>query len=103
MRVVTDLLSTQRLPQPDGSDVAPEDVSPWCDVCGPAWFYLGREITLHGRHGEPPEITCSFCQSLIDAGVLRPESGHDDAGKPCTRRQWSAEWKPGELLPSFTS
>lgn len=103
IRSVTDRGFTHAVFDSDGSGVAPLDVSglevsPWCDVCGPAWFYVGREMRIEGRGGFVTSM-CSFCRGLVEAGVLRSETVVEGDVISVRWRQWAFEWTPGELLP----
>lgn len=66
---------------------------PRCDCCGTDGSD-GRVVTVVCTSREM-RATCSFCQGLLDAGMIREEW----VGDVRRFRRWSAEWKPGELVP----
>jgi len=66
----------------------------YCDCCGgDGSMHELTAITM--SRSEPVRITCTFCQGLIDAGMLR-EEWHNGVRR---FRRWEFEWTKKELRP----
>lgn len=68
---------------------------PRCDCCGHDGSV--NTLTVFTSSIDPMRITCSFCQGLMDAGLIR-EEWHNGVRR---FRRWSFEWVKGDLLPKL--
>ncbi len=69
-----------------------------CQCCGlPGYevWRLGRTMSITFVK-DRTDILCTFCEGLIEAGLLRPET----VDSKLRYRQWHmGDWTPGDLVP----